>query len=214
MEPERGEIRKEGGRLPSKAGAAQPDPERVYEQLEKEFGEELNPALRRVLKERGAIQEWLREPGNAAAFKQDPVGTLRKKFPDLELKKSVVEGPIHVPVSLGGIDLGGVDQATLDFFAEVWKYVAESEANANAFKANERGTIELLGKGKPERAVKQVIEAFRLNQGSGGGSGRGPSFGRVAHEAILHEVFDPIGPVESVEGFLTQVFLPPVEEER
>jgi hypothetical protein len=191
--------------------SASQDPEKTLSQLEKEFGEELNPALRRVVEEREAIQKWLGKPENKAAFKRDPVRALRKQFPDLDLEKAVVEGPVRVPVSLGGLDLGGVDQATLDFFAEVWKYVAESEANANAFKADERGTIELLGKGKPERAVQQVIEAFRLNR-SGGSSG-GPSFGRVAHEAIFHEVFDPIGPVESL-NVLTQLRLSPEEGER
>ncbi|MGN6217700.1 MAG: hypothetical protein ACTHN7_12245 [Solirubrobacterales bacterium] len=213
MKPEREEIGREVGRFPSKGGSVERDPERIYAQLEKEFGEELNPALRRVLKEREAIQAWLRKPGNAAAFKADPVGTLRKQFPDLELKKGVVEGPIYVPVSLGGIDLGGVDQATLDFFAEVWEYVSDSEANAKAFEADRKGTITLLGRGKPERAVQQVIEAFRLNQSGGGSSGGGSKWGRVANEAIFHEGFDPVGPVASMEGFLTQFLLPPSEEE-
>lgn len=183
------------------------DPEQILGELEREFGDDLNPALRRVLKERKAIGEWLREPGNAAAFRLDPVQALGKQFPDLKLKRKLKD-IYRVPITLGGVDLSGVDQATIDFFSEVWKYVAESAANANAFEADTGGTIALLGKGKPDHAVQKVAEAFHVDA-----SGKLVSIQKIAREKIFHEIIDPIGPVPGPgRSFLTRLRPPPGEE--
>jgi hypothetical protein len=182
------------------------DPEETLAELEKAFGEELNPALREVLDQRKAIRKWLSVPENAAAFKEEPVEALRKEFPDLGLKE-LGRLPAGISISLKDLEVVGPDQPTRDFFVEVWQHVAASEANASAFQADQQGTIALLGQGKPEHVVQRVIEAFN-RVGGGGRQVLVPDLGRIIREIVLEEKIDPIGPIEGLETVLKQVRLP------
>ncbi|MGN6257296.1 MAG: hypothetical protein ACTHN3_06050 [Solirubrobacterales bacterium] len=179
------------------------DPEQVVAKLESALGKEsVTPALRKVLKNHNKIAEWLAASAdNAAAFKADPAKALNQAFPDLELPSS---GGIEsrVPLTVAGLHPTVPDPATLDFFREVWRYVCSSDTNANAFNLDQEGTIRLLGRERPAAAVQRVVDAFaRVQLGMRSTVG----FSRLTVEEALHQIFDPVGPVESPEGLINRL---------
>jgi hypothetical protein len=172
----------------------------------------LSPALVSALEHHGEISKWLQaSPTHVAEFRADPIAAIAKHFPKVDLKSATP------PIDLSALSLAGLlrqfpaDQATFEFFSEVWAFVAASQANMEAFESDRAGTIARLGAGKPDYVVTLVTEALTASS-AGGGPQEFAALAALLHEMIRKQVIDPSGPVQArVSGELGEFILPPSE---
>jgi hypothetical protein len=204
------------GKRGKKTSSVKFDPRAVQKSLEEASGGPLSPALVSALEHHADITKWLQaSPGNVAEFRANPTAAVKKHFPDVNLEGAGLRVDLS-EVSLAGlVKRFPVDQATFDFFAEVWGFVAASPSNTQAFLEDRAGTIARLGTGKPAYVVSLVTEALTLAAGGTGGPQNFTALVALLHERAPNQVIDPTGPVAArVTGQIDEFVLPPSDQPR
>lgn len=140
------------------------DPKRLKEALRSFFGEfaddDLGEQVTKIQEREDAILAWLSEqPQELDAFVEDPLGTLGRRFPELELPRgSKPYVPTHVRVELE--PAGQMDPVVNEIFGKLGEYVAASEANTEAFQAAPFAVIASVAAPYPPDKVDPVTRAF------------------------------------------------------
>jgi hypothetical protein len=147
------------------AGAREDFPDALEEVFGAAASDELKDRIGRVQERESDILEWLsRDPSHLESFVEDPVGTLRKQFPELELprgKKPVI--PQEVTLQLEPPT--EVDPGITEIFLAIWQYVGASAANVATFRAAPFSVIASIGRPYPPHKVDQVTRAFEAALG-------------------------------------------------
>jgi hypothetical protein len=124
--------------------------------------EELARHVKHVQEHEGEILAWLSEqPENLNAFVEDPLGTLRAQFPELELPAGRAHFvPAGIKVELQPPPEQDQDPVVAEIFQKLWERVAASDANTTEFKASPFSVIASVGAPYPRDKVEEVILAF------------------------------------------------------
>ena len=136
--------------------------------IEKAVGE-LFGALGANLREHSArlreyeprITEWLKaSPENLRSFVEDPIGSLLRAFPELELPRPSARPHIPDRVKLEAEEAARTDPVALEIFHKLWQHVAASQANTQTFVQAPFAVIASVGSGYPPDKVDLVQRAF------------------------------------------------------
>ena len=121
------------------------------------------------------IVAWLAaSPDHVRAFREDPIGTLARQFPEIELPRLRREFPrLSKEIQIGVKPAPTADPVVQEIFNMLWAHVSQSQANTDGFKQNPFAVIATIGAGYPPDKVDAVNRAFEavfgLRRITGGG---------------------------------------------
>jgi hypothetical protein len=121
-------------------------------------GKEVTAFAATLVEREKEIAAWLADDEEARlAFARDPVATLTKRFPDLQVPKRTGG---RLPEHLGELVGVAPSQSALELLQRVWDFAAASDANAAAVRADPLAVVAGQATGFPAAVVNEVNAAI------------------------------------------------------